>query len=253
MLSNKDKVKKLLKGIETGDPDAALVVNETKYIQHNPHTREGNIGLAELFKQISKTGPRVNMIRAFEDKDFVFAHMEYDFTSLKAAFEVFRFEDGLAVEHWDNMQPMGEANTSGRTMLDGSVVVEDHELTEFNRDKVSSFVNDILISRKLDLLTNYVCNDSFIQHNPLLVDGISALRSSLSEISKDKYKIRYSKCHRILAEGNFVLSISEGLLDGQHCSFYDLFRVAQGVIIEHWDTIEPIPLRIEWKNDNGKF
>ena len=46
MLSNKDKVRKLLKGIETGDPDAASVVNENKYIQHNPHTREGNIGLA---------------------------------------------------------------------------------------------------------------------------------------------------------------------------------------------------------------
>ncbi|NQZ10115.1 MAG: hypothetical protein HRT35_23445 [Algicola sp.] len=253
MLSNKDKVRKLLKGIETGDPDAALVVNENKYIQHNPHTREGNIGLAALFKQIAKTGPRVNMIRAFEDKDFVFAHMEYDFTSLKAAFEVFRFEDGFAVEHWDNMQPMKEANISGRTMLDGSVVVEDRELTEFNRDKIASFVNDILISRKLDLLPDYVCNDNFIQHSPLLADGIADLHCALSERKKDQYKMTYSQVHRILAQGNFVLSISEGVFDGQHCSFYDLFRVSQGIIIEHWDTIEPIPPRREWKNDNGKF
>lgn len=253
MLSNKEKIRKLLKGIETGDPDAASVVNENKYIQHNPYTREGNIGLAELFKQISKTGPQVTMIRAFEDEDFVFAHMEYNFTNLKVAFEVFRFEDGFAVEHWDNMQPMQEVNISGRSMLDGSITVEDHELTEFNRGRISLFVNDILINRKLDLLTDYVCNDNFIQHSPLLADGVTALRSALSNISKEKYKIIYSRVHRILAEGNFVLSISEGLLDDQHCSFYDLFRVVQGKIIEHWDTIEPIPPRTEWKNENGKF
>jgi predicted SnoaL-like aldol condensation-catalyzing enzyme len=253
MLSNKEKVRKLLKGIETGDPDAALVVNENKYIQHNPHTREGNIGLAELFKQIAKTGPRVNMIRAFEDKDFVFAHMEYNFSTLKVAFEVFRFEDGFAVEHWDNMQPMQQAKASGRSMLDGSIVAEDHHLTEFNRERVLSFVTDILLARKLALLPDYICQDNFIQHSPLFADGIVSLRSALSNQSKNEYTITYVKIHRILAEGNFALSVCEGLLDGQHSSFYDLFRLAKGKIVEHWDTIEPIPPRNEWKNENGKF
>lgn len=253
MLSNKEKVRKLLKGIETGDPDAALVVNENKYIQHNPHTREGNIGLAELFKQIAKTGPRVNMIRAFEDKDFVFAHMEYNFSTLKVAFEVFRFEDGFAVEHWDNMQPKQHANASGRNMLDGTVDAKDHQLTELNRESVLCFVTDILIARKLELLTNYVCQDKLIQHSPLFADGIAALRSVLSNKSKNEFTINYAKVHRILAEGNFVLSVSEGRLDGQHSSFYDLFRLAKGKIVEHWDTIETIPPRNEWKNENGKF
>jgi hypothetical protein len=32
------------------------------------------------------------------------------------------------------------------------------------------------------------------------------------------------------------LSISEGFLYGQHCSFYDLFRVAQGKIIGYKET-----------------
>ncbi len=253
MLSNKNKIRKLLNGIETGDPDAALVVNENKYIQNNPYTKAGNIGLAELFKQIAKAGPRVKMIRVFEDKDFVFAHMEYHFSSLKAAFEVFRFEGGFAVEHWDNMQLMQKDNASGRSMLDGSLITEDHDLTEFNRSRVSLFANEILIKRNLDLLTDFVCDDNFIQHSPLLADGISALPATLSDTSKKKYKITYSKIHRVLAEGNFVLSVSEGLMDERHCSFYDLYRIAQGKIVEHWETIEPIPPRTEWKNDNGKF
>jgi len=252
-MSNKDKIRKLLKGIETGDPEAALVVNEKEYVQHNPHTGEGNIGLATLFKQLSKTNPHVDMIRVFEDKDFVFAHMEYNFSSLKAAFEVFRFEDGFAVEHWDNMQPMKGNNVSGRSMLDGPVVVEDLAHTELNRDKVFSFVNDVLINKKLDQLTAYICKDNFIQHSPLIGDGIINLRSALSKQSHGEYKITYARQHRILAEGNFVLSVCEGHFDGQHSSFYDLFRLSQGKIVEHWDTIEMIPPRDEWKNHNGKF
>jgi predicted SnoaL-like aldol condensation-catalyzing enzyme len=57
----------------------------------------------------------------------------------------------------------------------------------------------------------------------------------------------------VLAEGSFVLSVSEGARGGVHSSFYDLFRVEAGKLVEHWDTIEAIPPRSEWKNDNGKF
>ncbi len=253
MTANKDKIRALLKGIETGDPQAVLVVNENEYVQHNPHTREGNVGLAELFKQIAKTEPKVKMVRAFEDKDFVFAHMEYNFSSVKAAFEIFRFEDGYAVEHWDNMQPLQALNESGRSMLDGPTTSEEHELTEINREKISLFVNDILINRRLNSIADYVCSDHFIQHNPTLADGISNLSLALTAKSGGEFNIIYSRIHRILAEGNFVLSISEGLLEGKQSAFYDLFRIAEGKIVEHWDTIEQIPPRDEWQNDNGKF
>ena len=93
----KDQIRKLLKGIETGDPESVTVVNEDKYIQHNPLTPEGSEGLAELFKRLSQTSPRVNIVRIFEDGDYVFAHTDYNFNVLEIGFEVFRFEDGLAV------------------------------------------------------------------------------------------------------------------------------------------------------------
>jgi predicted SnoaL-like aldol condensation-catalyzing enzyme len=32
-----------------------------------------------------------------------------------------------------------------------------------------------------------------------------------------------------------------------------LFRVDSGRIVEHWDTIDAIPDRSAWKNQNGKF
>ena len=93
-LAKKDQICALLKSSETGDPGSISVVNEAKYIQHSPQTQEGSEGLAALFKRLSKTSPRVNIVRAFEDGDFVFAHTEYDFASSRIGFEIFRFEDG---------------------------------------------------------------------------------------------------------------------------------------------------------------
>jgi len=243
----------LLKSIETGDPGPVAVVNEEKYIQHNPQTREGSEGLATLFQRLSKTSPRVNIVRAFEDGDFVFAHTEYDFASRKIGFEVFRFENGRAVEHWDNIQERQGPNQAGRSMVDGPSEAVDHELTENNRALVRSFAETVLVDGQLDRLTDYVDEDACAEHNPRLADGVSALRFALEDSHKGRRYIDYQRVHRVLAEGSFVLCISEGHLGGIHSAFYDLFRVAGNKLVEHWDTTEKIAPRSEWKNDNGKF
>ena len=252
-LNRKDRIRALLKGIETGDPAAVAVVSPDKYIQHNPQTREGGEGLAALFKRLSKTNPRVNIVRAFADGDYVFAHTEYDFASRRIGFEVFRFEGDLAVEHWDNIQPRQGPNPSGHTMVDGPTEATDLHRTEINRGLVRSFVDDILINGRFEKLDRYIDDEHYTQHDPHIADGLSALRSALEATSDPGVTIQYDRLRRVLAEGSFVLSVSEGSLGGVHSSFYDLFRIAEGKIVEHWDTIEAIPPRSEWKNDNGKF
>ncbi len=247
----KEQICALLKGIETGDPEAVAVVNESKYIQHNPLTREGNVGLAELFKRLAKTSPSVDILRVFEDGDFVFAHTDYDFNEVEVGFEVFRFEDGLVVEHWDNLQSKpGSPNLSGHTMLDGTRKVSDFGRTEENRGIIRAFVEEVLVGRQLSRLDLYVDSNGYVEHNPHMADGLPALRDSLEGNEKGR---RYDKTHRLLAEGSFVLSVSEGFLGDDHISFYDLFRLADGKIVEHWDTVDPVPPRSEWVNNNGKF
>ena len=248
----KDQICALLKGIETGDEAAVAVVNPDKYIQHNPLTHEGGEGLAALFKRLSKSSPRVNIVRAFEDGDYVFAHTEYDFSSSKIGFEVFRFEHGLAVEHWDNIQPRQGPNPSGHSMVDGPTEATDLAETEANRETVRSFVDEVLINGRFDRLQHHFIGQHYTEHNPRMADGLSALRSALAA-SDDGVTIEYVRLHRLLAEGSFVLAVSEGSLAGVHSAFYDLFRLAAGKIVEHWDTVEAIPPRRQWKNDNGKF
>ncbi len=252
-IAKKDQIRTLLKSIETGDPGPIAVVNEDKYIQHNPQTHEGSEGLAALFQRLSKTAPRVNIVRTFEDGDYVFAHTEYDFSRRNIGFEVFRFEDGRAVEHWDNIQARLGPNRSGRSMVDGPTEAADHDLTETNRTLVHSFIKTILIGGQLDQMADFIGDGAYAEHNPGLADGAPTLRRALEGADTGLRHIDYHRIHRVLAEGNFVLCVSEGNLNGSHSAFYDLFRVAEGKLVEHWDTTEKIAPRSEWKNNNGKF
>ena len=63
----------------------------------------------------------------------------------------------------------------------------------------------------------------------------------------------YTKNHIVSGEGNFVLAVSEGTFAGKPTSFYDLFRIENGKIAEHWDVIETIMPEADRKNTNGKF
>ena len=253
ILTKKDQIRALLKSIETGDAGPISVVNEEKYIQHNPQTSEGSEGLETLFKRLSKTSPRVNIVRTFEDGDFVFAHTEYDFSRRNIGFEVFRFEHDQAVEHWDNIQPRLGPNESGRSMVDGATEAVDHELTEDNRTLVQSFVQQVLIDDQLAKLTDFIDTHEYLEHNPRFSDGASEFHRALEDAEGDLKHIDYHRIHRVLAEGNFVLCVSEGQLSGVHSAFYDLFRIADGKLVEHWDTTEKIVPKSEWQNTNGKF
>ncbi len=243
----KAQIVRLLKGIETGDPDAVSVVDEGRYIQHNPQTHEGSEGLAALFRRLATTNPRVNLVRVFSDGDYVFAHTEYDFATRRIGFEIFRFQGNHAVEHWDNIQPRRGPNASGRSMVDGPTEATDLEATEANRARVRAFVEEVLVGRRLERLDEFVADD-LVQHSPSLSDGREALRALL-----ETGRVTTTRLHRVLAEGCFALAVSEGERDGVHTAFYDLYRVHAGRLVEHWDTVEAVPPAAEWKNTNGKF
>lgn len=254
ILDRKQRICDLLKkGIETGDPSAVDVISPNQYIQHNPQTQTGREGLAALFERISKTSPRVNIVRIFSDGDYVFGHTEYDFSTSRIGFEVFRFEGDYTVEHWDNIQPRKGPNNSDHSMVGGPTQVNDLEHTESNREKVKQFVESVIIDNNTALLADFVVA-SYIEHSPDASDGIDTLSSTLNARSPDgELIVKYTKQHRILAQGNFVLCVSEGFLSGVHSAFYDLYRLANGKIVEHWDTREAVPPLSQWENDNGKF
>jgi predicted SnoaL-like aldol condensation-catalyzing enzyme len=249
----KRQVVELLKSIETGDPKPVAVIAPKKYIQHNLAAADGLEGFGALLKQLPPNSARVRTVRVLRDGDFVFTHTEYDFFGLKVGFDVFRFEDGKIVEHWDNLAAKAkQPNRSGHTQTDGPTEAKDFDKTEANKTLVRAFYEDILMHGRKENLADYF-GDTYIQHSPGLGDGVEGFSRLVGMVATPNSPIKFDKIHKVLGEGDFVLVMSEGSFRGKPSAFYDLFRVEGGKVVEHWDAIETIPPRSEWKNDNGKF
>lgn len=252
-LSNRDKAVALLESLQTGAQEPASYINPQKYIQHNLAVADGIEGFGAVLANKPPQGFKARVVRAFQDGDFVFTHTEYDFFGPKVGFDVFRFEDGLIVEHWDNLAPITPPNPSGHTQLDGPTRVTDLEKTEANKKIVKDFVEAILLRGEMSQLGDFVEGDNYTQHNSAIADGLSGLGAALEAMAKQGVSMEYATIHRVVGEGNFVLAASEGKFAGEHTAFYDLFRVEGGKIVEHWDVIETITDKSEWANQNGKF
>jgi len=146
-----------------------------------------------------------------------------------------------------------ENNEKDHSQTDGSTTITDLDKTAENKALVTDFVNTILVKGEFDKLANYFDGDNYLQHNPQIGDGVSGLGAALDAMAQQGIEMIYTKNYKVLGEGNFVLSISEGTLGGVETSFYDLFRIENGKVAEHWDVIETITPIAEWKNNNGKF
>jgi len=253
-LSNKDKVVALLNSFNTGDQTPISYINPNKYIQHNLAVGDGLAGFGEVLHHAPPQGFKANIVRTFEDGDYVFTHTEYDFFGPKAGFDVFRFEDGVIVEHWDNLLEIQKPNPSGRTQFDGAIQVTDLDKTEANKNTVREFLEKVVINHEMDKLATYLNPNKYIQHNPSIADGLEGFGAAMKYFAENGLVMEFTKIHKVLGQGNFVLALSEGKFGkGEHTAFYDLFRLENGQIVEHWDVIAPIPAKSEWKNTNGKF
>lgn len=251
--SNKQKVVELLKSIETGATEPVAYINPNKYIQHNQGVADGLAGFAALLGQLPEGSAKVNTVRVLEDGDYVIAHSDYEFFGPKVGIDIFRFEDGLIVEHWDNLQEKVAETASGRTQLDGSTEVTDLDKTVENKTLVGNLLNDVFFGANPDKITEYISTEQYDQHNPGVKDGLAGLGEALAALAEAGMPMIYEVNHNILGEGNFVLSVSEGIFMNEKVAFYDIFRIENGKVVEHWDTIEKIIPEADAANDNGKF
>jgi predicted SnoaL-like aldol condensation-catalyzing enzyme len=246
----KQKVVAVLHAFETGAEEPFAAFDAEHYIQHNPQAEGGAAGLktlTDIIKVIPAPLIKMRALRVFQDGDMVFTHSHADLFGKKAVFDVMRFSDGKIVEHWDNFEDAAGENPAGHTMTDGPVAATDLDKTIANKSLILRYVDDILMKGRVDKISEYLDGQNHIEHRAGGVDGAAALIEWLPS------RPRYQWVHRVLGEGSFVLVMSEGRAKEVPMAFYDLFRVADGRIAEHWSVVEAIPPHSSWKNLNGKF
>ena len=253
-LTNKQKAIALIESLESGAKEPIAYINADNYVQHNLAVGDGLAGFGAVIANAPEGGFKAKVVRAFEDGEYVALHTQYDFFGPKAGFDIFRFEEGKIVEHWDNLTELTPPNPSGRTQFDGATEIENVDQTSKNKQIVEMFVKDILMNGESDKLTDYVSTEKYLQHNSGIADGLDGLGAALKYFAENGMVLQYDKIHKVIGEGNFVLTVSEGKFGkGDHVAYYDLFRLENEKIVEHWDIIETIPAKEEWKNNNGKF
>ena len=257
-MTNIEKALELINTFGNGDSEKATSLLAEGYIQHNlayGTGRDAFVGsVAYLASAPVKT--TVNNIRAFNDGDKVFLQTVYNFAGAgeQVAFDIFRFdENGKIAEHWDNLATKATPNPSGRTQIDGTMELKDLDKTEANRELVKNFLYDVMQGNHPEKTPDYFDGDAYIQHNTGIADGLSGLGAALAALAKQDIQMIYTTVHQVLAQGNFVLAVSEGTFGGAPTSYYDLWRVENGKIAEHWDVMETIADKATWQNANGKF
>ena len=257
-MTNTQKALELINTFATGDTETAKSLLAEGYIQHNlayGTGRDAFVGsVAYLASAPVKT--TVKNIRAFSDGDKVFLQTVYNFAGAgdQVAFDIFCFdENGLIAEHWDNLAALAAPNPSGHTQTDGTMKVTDLDKTEENRKLVESFLYDVMQGNHPEKTPDYFDGDIYIQHNTGIADGLSGLGAALAALAQQGIQMIYTTVHQVLAQGNFVLAVSEGTFGGAPTAYYDLWRVENGKIAEHWDVMETIADQSTWANDNGKF
>lgn len=257
-MTNTQKALELINTFATGDTETAASLLAEDYIQHNLAYGTGRDAFVGSVAYLASAPVRttVNNIRAFADGDRVFLQTVYNFAGAgeQVAFDIFRFdENGLIAEHWDNLAALAAPNPSGHTQLDGAAELADLDKTEENRELVRDFLYDVMQGNRPEKTPDYFDGDAYIQHNTGIADGLSGLGAALAALAEQGIQMIYTAVHQVLAQGNFVLAVSEGTFGGAPTAYYDLWRVENGKIAEHWDVMETIADKSAWQNQNGKF
>lgn len=238
------------------DQHAASELLHPDYIQHNPAVPTGAAPIIGFLPALKESGLQPVTHRVIAEGNFVVVHSTYEQAHAFGAetlvgFDVFRVEDNKLAEHWDNLQPLVAANPSGHTMTDGATTITNLNKTAENKALVEAFVVDVLQGAAPDNIVRYISTDHYIQHNPNIEDGLEGLGEAMEQMAKAGVTLRYTRTPIVVAEGNFVFTASEGQLGNTPTAFFDLFRVENGKIVEHWDTVSAIPA--EMAHSNGKF
>ncbi|MNI74566.1 SnoaL-like domain protein [compost metagenome] len=116
-----------------------------------------------------------------------------------------------------------------------------------------AFFTRALIEGDYSAFNDYCNGAGFHQHSPDIADGTVAVVDFLNQLREAGQGLQYSRVHRSVAEGDFVLTHSEGSIAGERHAYFELWRVQDGKVVELWDAITPVPEDSQARHRHGIF
>jgi predicted SnoaL-like aldol condensation-catalyzing enzyme len=114
---------------------------------------------------------------------------------------------------------------------------------------VRLFITEVLQNGDFDNYDDFVAED-LIQHAVGLEDGREAMRYRIEDALDAG-----AQCEcvfKLIGQGNFVVSYSKSVMGDEAVAAFNIWRLSESRIVEHWSNSETIAPRAEWAN-SGKF
>ena len=246
-----------LDGIRDGNPRAAVAeYTGDRYTQHSTGVRDGAEGFVEFFEDFIERNPvrDIQIIRTLEDGRYLFVHAYQSLNHGDAEWVTMDFfdtdENDKIIEHWDVIAEYSGSTPSGHTSIDGPTEVIGLERTEENKALVRALIEDVLMTGgNPHNIDRYVSSTQYTQHNREVADGLEHFRTLAVDPNRP---LNYDEIVLVVGQGNFVATLCRANWEGAPYAQADLFRIEDGLVVEHWDAAEPIGPESEWVN-SGKF
>jgi predicted SnoaL-like aldol condensation-catalyzing enzyme len=240
--------------------DIATHYMPADFISRNPNVGSGRDAFVqalrtrpELFQNQRQATPEVQ----FAKNEYVFlmwANFVIDPTEPAKIYkfntmDLFRIADGRVVEHWDGARKVVDtdvgAKSKGGGVYKDSTNLSPREQETLRLGRVE--FKDILQYGHTDLAMK-VMAPGYMQHNPNVPGG----RDNFIKNFSNRERIPLAEAWRQpptleLVTGNFYLKFDERFEgpDGRQTAYYrfDMVRVDDGLIQEHWDVAFPAALQ----------
>jgi predicted SnoaL-like aldol condensation-catalyzing enzyme len=225
-ITNKQKVLSFYKqivGQRKADLIPGFIVED--YKQHNPTVKQGRAGITEMINYLKTLPPppesaKSPIIRAIQDGDFVVTHLDVQFMGKRmAVIDLFKLKDGMLTEHWDAIQPLPDESGKTITSTNGTAEIDHNALAENSKQIVSLYYKAVINKTS----PGQFIHPGYVEHDCMITERQDV------------------KLHKILAEGDFVVVQSQFNRSEKGFALYEIFRVANDKIAEHWSVEQIVP------------
>ncbi len=243
-----------LEGIRDGKPQQAQdKYTGRRYTQHSTGVGDGSQGFVDFFLPFIQRNPKrdIHVLRMIEDGPYVFCHVYQSLNDGEAQWITMDMFDtdseGRIIEHWDVIAPYISDTASGEDMTAGPEQPTQLDKTDLNKSIVKEYTKLVLTMGQVDLIDEFVA-PNLIQHAADLPNGRDALADALNSGQAGRCEMMF----KLIGQGDLVATLSKTIRQDKAHATFDLYRLENGMITEHWETSEEILPREEWTN-SGKF
>lgn len=120
-----------------------------------------------------------------------------------------------------------------------------------NKEIVLKFYDEVFNGWDLSKIDDYVA-ENYKQHNPTVPDGLAGFKVFMEKFTSFKPHMEIAQ---VLEDGDLVCVFFKCTMgaNGLEHKVFDLYRLENGKLVEHWDCVQHDIGKVESVNGNSQF